>query len=667
MPSLQDEVDARSYYSEDQGLAVILEEPEEEEERSSSSAASSDCSPWPATASSSNESGVAGEEEQAAVPADVEQDRVLDAYKETVRQRFARTKLADVVFTAPSACADAAEQSAEAADERDANGSPLMADAVSGMPRSNGHAAAAADDAGDYVEPIFTQFSHVNTDEEIRKPRPTTRSWDPSMLLRALYSLPDTFKSSSPPAQCCVTIEGYLEKLPSGKKKATFWNAWKRRYFRAKDGCLYYYQNNQCEKPSMTMQLMGGKVDSLESSILGVEDRQPMVSTMLGIDDGKGHYVVVRCANKQETERWRLALMTHIAENFSSTYVHPWPIPKDPALIKDTIIIDLGSSSIRAGILCTQPSLPQLFFPTIMAIDKISKKRTYGGEALRPDVRATSTLHYPVRPSAKITKYSVDLTAVVGFLQKIFQDLNVDQKLYDVILSVPRSFNASTQTELLNILFDQFGVGAVNMTHQSVLALYAYNATSGIVVDIGERMDIVPISDGYIVENGVSRIPYGGTQIVDHLRHFLMQKQYSLVTEVESFLIRYVLENMCYCAPQYNSELNKCRQDPASVEDSISIKKFFDDPHSHMETITLDSGRFQPTEGLFSPEAWGLDNPGVHKMVHRAIQVHTSPYRYHAAFLGACVLANSPGVDQMKITFQEWSQAGCSALKKWTL
>lgn len=48
----------------------------------------------------------------------------------------------------------------------------------------------------------------------------------------------------------------------------------------------------------------------------------------------------------------------------------------------------------------------------------------------------------------------------------------------------------------MRVLFDKFGVKSVNLTHQSILALYAYNATSGIVVDIGERMDIVPVIDG---------------------------------------------------------------------------------------------------------------------------------------------------------------------------
>ena len=40
--------------------------------------------------------------------------------------------------------------------------------------------------------------------------------------------------------------------------------------------------------------------------------------------------------------------------------------------------------------------------------------------------------------------------------------------------------------------------------------------------------------------------------------------------------------------------------------------------------MSLELGRFQVTEGLFHPEAWGLDNPGVQKMIHKAIQVSGS-------------------------------------------
>ena len=71
-------------------------------------------------------------------------------------------------------------------------------------------------------------------------------------LLEALYRVPQVAPDSTPAAgdasvggeaaPACVNLEGFLEKLPSGRRKATFWNAWKSRFFRLQDGFLYYYQ-----------------------------------------------------------------------------------------------------------------------------------------------------------------------------------------------------------------------------------------------------------------------------------------------------------------------------------------------------------------------------------------------------------------------------------------
>lgn len=49
---------------------------------------------------------------------------------------------------------------------------------------------------------------------------------------------------------------------------------------------------------------------------------------------------------------------------------------------------------------------------------------------------------------------------------------------------------------MISVLVDKFNVYAVNMVCQSLLTPYIYNATSGIVVDIGERIEIVTIVDG---------------------------------------------------------------------------------------------------------------------------------------------------------------------------
>lgn len=61
---------------------------------------------------------------------------------------------------------------------------------------------------------------------------------------------------------------------------------------------------------------------------------------------------------------------------------------------------------------------------------------------------------------------------------------------------MPRNFNRGTREVILRMLFEQFRVLGVNMVHQAALALHAYNTTTGIVVDIGERLDVVPVTDG---------------------------------------------------------------------------------------------------------------------------------------------------------------------------
>ena len=39
-----------------------------------------------------------------------------------------------------------------------------------------------------------------------------------------------------------ISIEGYLEQLPVGKKKETLLKTWKRVYCKAKDGIIYFYK-----------------------------------------------------------------------------------------------------------------------------------------------------------------------------------------------------------------------------------------------------------------------------------------------------------------------------------------------------------------------------------------------------------------------------------------
>ncbi|GAB6021406.1 hypothetical protein CHUAL_004016 [Chamberlinius hualienensis] len=541
------------------------------------------------------------------------------------------------------------------------------------------------------IPSIIDQF--VNVDEQRNRCRGTDVRWNIGDLIEKLYEVPQPIPLTIPPPTY-INMEGYLEQLPVGRKQGTFWNAWKRHYLKLKDGYLFCYQTSKNEEPILCLQLMGGRIDIVESQIL--------------VDDGKGHCIMLRCNSRPETERWRRALLTHTAENYLLTYVQP--VVPYPQFYEKVLIVDIGSCSVRAGILCNQPSLPQVYFPTVCAEEKLTGYRLYGKEALSTSVRLNSTLTFPLRPSNKITKFTVDMVAVKGILTKVFEDLNVDPSDYEIQLSLPRSFPFKSQTDVLDLLMTEFGVQGVNLMAQTVLALCSYNTTSGIVVDIGERLEVVPIVDGYVIESGVSRIPYGGSRLMDHLAHFLMQRHYGLSSITESFLLRYVLQQTCYCALDYKTELQRFQSQPEKFEDNVPVGHFFPQNEAPWSSIALDGGRFQSVEGLFRPELWGLDNVGIHKLAWKAIQecsldvrkemsrgiylsggvtmlpgfaerlqlemeklspptvqpkVHASPYRAHAAYLGACNWALSAGFHQAKITRNEWIASGSSCLKNW--
>ncbi|KAL1421743.1 hypothetical protein MTO96_022883 [Rhipicephalus appendiculatus] len=543
--------------------------------------------------------------------------------------------------------------------------------------------------------PVTPAHVDASVDEELL-PRSSTLMWNPTDLLKELYRI-EMPQQGSRDCGACINREGYLDVMPSNRKKATYWNPWRRRYMRLQDGTLSCLENDKSTKPLVKMQLLGGQVDTLENH-------------MIGIDDRKGHYVAVKCNSESDCRAWLEALQSHCQQDPQRSFVQP--VERPLPCSKRVVIVDLGGCSIRAGVLMEQPALPTVYFPSVCSTDRSTGKRYFGLDAVKPEVRRNSQLSFPLLPSAKISKYTIDVDGLPELMNKIFRDLGItNPSEYKVQLCVPRSLSLQTQAALAEALLSHVGVGALSVTHQAICALYAYNTTSGVVVDLGARIDILPIADGYIVEGGVSRLPHGAQQLTQQLRQALAQKQLSLFGELELYLVRWVQQQACYVAPNYRTELNACHCDPTAYECCLPLGHFFQPPAPHMEA-RLDLGRFQCPEGLFQPELWGLDCSGLGKLLQRALQecsldvrrqmarsvflsgglsllpglpqrlqteldaltpeslqpkVHASPYRVHMAFLGASTMASTSAFEEVCVTPREWKQKGPSCLSRWHL
>ena len=559
---------------------------------------------------------------------------------------------------------------------------------------------------GNSSGPKFNQLLHESQDEQPIT-QPTTEltaarhklkqvaktEWNPTKLVTKMYKMMELSESEN---DATFEIEGYLERLPPGKKKSTIWNSWKRQYFVVKAGILMCYTDQSCGVLMERIELNGGgRVDFMESTMLGVQDR-------------RGHYVVIKCKDPEEAKTWERVLAANVSQESTDLFV----LPRSPTVFKNVLVVDFGGASVRAGIASVVPTLPQLFFPAVMAVAHDNEDEKYFGlDAFAPEVRHRCQLRHPMIPSRTVNKFSIDPIALQGILEKIFKELGLDHPGdYAVQLSAPRPFGDRAKATIASILFEEFGVKAVNMAHQSIFAMYAYDspANTGVVVDLGERMDVVPIVDGFKVSAGVSRSAVGGFEMRSKLQHYLQGRNYALTSFIDGYVSRYAIEKLSYMSRNFDRELDRCHRNPDKVIKQLDMEGC---PSVQGGVLEMGTERFEACEGLFKPELWGLDQAGIHVLVHKAIRecgmdvrktmtqhiflaggltlipgfkerlevemerlnpavkprVHASPYRYHAAYLGACVQAATEAFNETKISRNEFSNARSKMSQLWSL
>lgn len=519
--------------------------------------------------------------------------------------------------------------------------------------------------------------------------------WDPRPVLDSMYKITLAEETAEDISFQYISMEGLMEKLPMNKKKSTLLKTWKRRFFKAQDGWIQYFEAGHRDKPSETLQLMGGRIDDMGNRILGV-------------DDGRGHYLMVRAPTDKEYGQWKVALESQTADNTKATYVQP-VLRSPPHPSKRVVVIDMGSGGIRAGILGEKESLPQVFFPSVVAVDKETGKLVVGKDAYRPDVRKNATLLHPIRPSNKVDQFNIDVVMMTAIFGKVFSELAVDPTQFMVMLSTPQTLSDSLRAGLMNALVDKMGAQGVCMVQQSLLALYSYRTTTGIIVDIGHRIEILPIYDGFVLEGGVARCPYGSTKVVDSLKKSLLETNYKFASDVELLLVRHIMEQCCYVAYNYSEDEALCTTQSGKLNRSINLSQF-NLPEGAYKSVQVEEGRFSSPEGFFNVDLWEMDYPTLHKLIFQAIQscpmdnrrhmyravylsggvtmlpgfperlhaelrklappavtveVHAAPNRYHAAYVGACSVAGMPQFRDMAITQDEWRREGVRAFRKW--
>lgn len=567
-------------------------------------------------------------------------------------------------------------------------------------------------------------------------------------LIYELYDLNEPTTKFEPPKtniEPKILIEGVMEKLPPGKNlKNSVLLAWKRRYFKLSSiGLLNVFELNSMneavclsDEPIEVYNLMGAQVTYEQNRVIS-------------LDDCRGSCVVFRCYNDQDNsgfKAWKKEIDSQIVDRSETLWVRPnvslntirsaSSMPQKNVSNKKVLIIDIGTSSIRAGFFSNEPKLPTLFVPTVCARDftQLGNKFRVGFEAFDSVLASTAPstidlnkaqsmwslnsttsisgagpnhLIFPLKNKKAIDKLSMDIASIDAILEYVVESLNVTCYDHQVVIITPQKFSDRVNVQFLNLLLvnEKYQFETATLMNQTLMSLYSYNSSVGIIANLGEKIDIVPICNGVSFQSGVTNLAYGGSAMSEYLNSYISRGHQNYVNDMEQYYVRYLKEKSCYAAKNYKEEMIKNQ----AVQFKLELK---DQVNDFKEVEFPETARFDSVEGLFNPEIWGIDGQGIHKLIHKAIQsssmdlrremarsiylcggmsripgladrlehelkqllpptitvkVNCSDYSYHSAFLGAYRFIQQPEYQSLFISRDEWSNENVNCLRKWRM
>ena len=218
--------------------------------------------------------------------------------------------------------------------------------------------------------------------------------------------------------------------------------------------------------------------------------------------------------------------------------------------LKKPIIIDLGSSEIKAGFF--DNSSPTIRFKNIIG-DALSK-------------RNKSLLNKEHYISSECDKYYNDLTIRFPIqrgvftkeddIQLIFEyiltklGLNTQQmKEHPLLITEPINNKLSNSEKISEILFEKMNISSLIFAKQPLLSLISTGYSTGVVLESGSDITQSCVSyEGYLIENSFYRFDYGGRDVSGILKILLKQNNPKFNSNIldNNKVLNEIKENQCY-------------------------------------------------------------------------------------------------------------------------
>ncbi|KFD58945.1 hypothetical protein M513_00108 [Trichuris suis] len=495
-------------------------------------------------------------------------------------------------------------------------------------------------------------------------------TWSVLPLLRCLYKV----------EYCNEPIKAFLTHLPFGQGSDQTDPIWSKHYFVLAHGCLQWFQD-ESEKYRV------GQLNLLDTQVT----QDPLSSSVKIQGPTDGMVLILKLGSQMM--KWFPALRWQSREHLLMPL-----LPTSSRSHKKICVIEIGSCSTRVGLVQDKLTLPHLFFPSVLA-ETTDGDLLIGEEAVAALAQSPGNLlEHTWFGATFFCSDRLSLDKVTQVFRTIFHRMDIHPPSFQLLLSLPLIVSRSKVIDVLRLLLQEFQFKGVAIERQVNLALIALDAKTGVVVDMGNKLSIVAIYDGYVLSNTVVSLQSYSLEMNRLLHNRLANKGYGFTFDAckEQNLLRYVKEKACFVSSDFAGDLKSSARS-GGQEFSTDVNLHSVDPESSLpyRSIEISHERFETTEILFSPKRWGLDSKGLHELVNQCIKsspidnrrelfksiyliggmslfpglperleselrrmvppsvevnVHAAPWRYHASFLGAKIVADTNLTQRILIT-----------------
>ncbi|MEE6518786.1 hypothetical protein FKM82_030000 [Ascaphus truei] len=262
-----------------------------------------------------------------------------------------------------------------------------------------------------------------------------------------------------------------------------------------------------------------------------------------------------------------------------------------------SVIIDTGTGFTKSGF--SGDEKPRSVVRTVVGVPKMRGKDTplyYIGDGVlkgRSDVDRRKVMTHGV---------VTDWDALEMLWHHIFYtELSISPEELAILIADAPLSPTTNREKVAELLFENFRVPAMYISHQSLLSMYSYGRTSGLVVESGHGTSYTaPIYDGYILPHATYRLDLAGEALTDYLAK-LMAECGNPFSEGEMGLVCDIKEKCCYVSSDIEAEI---RGDEKNYLIDFTL------PDG--QVISIGSERFRCPEALFAPTALGFPEVGLH-------------------------------------------------------